>query len=40
VIEAMKMETMLRSRAAGRVVEITARLGDMLPVDAPILLIV
>jgi propionyl-CoA carboxylase alpha chain len=37
VIEAMKMETMLRSRAAGRVVEITARPGDMLPVDAPIL---
>lgn len=37
VIEAMKMETMLRSRAAGRVVEITARLGDMLAVDAPIL---
>ncbi|HTI01897.1 MAG TPA: biotin/lipoyl-containing protein, partial [Acidisoma sp.] len=37
VIEAMKMEMVLKSPVAGRVTEIRAQAGDMLASDAPIL---
>jgi propionyl-CoA carboxylase alpha chain len=40
VIEAMKMEMVLKSPAAGRVAEIRAQAGDMLAIDSPILRIV
>jgi biotin carboxyl carrier protein len=40
VIEAMKMEMVLKSPVAGRVAEIQAQAGAMLAIDAPILRIV